>query len=476
MTKTKDPPGLASDVITKKKKDQPVIHISEKSKRKAKNDGNPRHLKLKRIEDLEKEIADKYDSRKASHYAPHQRNLLQSQKFVSKIVGLPDSKDDMEHLRKQIELTPTSKNLSYSRRKTIALQKQLEWKAFQKHKPLEAELHLWDSVTALRYKLLPDANKESGSFSVVVKSTGEEVPVPTDWVQSNFEKDVVTAVMQSTYSTFLPVATDIKIKLDNRQIQQVRYYVSEKKKGESYFEGITSDGRVTRLAKEFVDDNLPIEFVSLVVNEGKEQKRKHFFHVPPGAPRTMEGHIMIDQKYPKLEFMQWGESTCLFSSFASALHYLHIEDVAVTVHALSRMFSTDVAEGTFNWKALLDVMSQACSWLQPIKIHGSSFDILNDVDEYPTIVCLEAVDGGTQHAVTVVGKLVFDSNCERALPLVLEILDYCCSTDKKEGAFKRVYKGYRFREPPEKKKKKLDQLKKEFNIDFFTDEIGSDLF
>ena len=72
--------------------------------------------------------------------------------------------------------------------------------------------------------------------------------------------------------------------------------------------------------------------------------------------------------------------------------------------------------------------------------------------------------------------LVFDSNCERALPLVLETLDYCCSTDKKEGAFKRVYKGYRFREPPEKKKKKLDQLKKEFNIDFFTDEIGSDLF
>ena len=53
---------MASDVITKKKKDQPAIPISEKSKRKVKNDGNPRHLKLKRIEDLEKEIADKYDS------------------------------------------------------------------------------------------------------------------------------------------------------------------------------------------------------------------------------------------------------------------------------------------------------------------------------------------------------------------------------------------------------------------------------
>ena len=31
-------------------------------------------------------------------------------------------------------------------------------------------------------------------------------------------------------------------------------------------------------------------------------------------------------------------------------------------------------------------------------------------------------------------------------------------------------------ESHQKRKKKLDQLKKEFNIDFFTDEIGTDLF
>ena len=37
-----------------------------------------------------------------------------------------------------------------------------------------------------------------------------------------------------------------------------------------------------------------------------------------------------------------------------------------------------------------------------------------------------AADGGVKHAVAVVGKLVFDSSCEHAMPLCRETLDWCC--------------------------------------------------
>jgi len=63
------------------------------------------------------------------------------------------------------------------------------------------------------------------------------------------------------------------------------------------------------------------------------------------------------------------------------------------------------------------------------------FDILNDRSIYPTVVQLQAGDGGTQHAITVVGQLIFDSNCVRALPLALETLHHCCSSDEKKEPF-----------------------------------------
>ena len=69
--------------------------------------------------------------------------------------------------------------------------------------------------------------------------------------------------------------------------------------------------------------------------------------------------------------------------------------------------------------------------------------------EFPTVLALEAVDGGTQHAITTVGKLIFDSNCEQALPLTKKSLDYCCLSDDKEGAYHKVLRGYRFMEKQE---------------------------
>ena len=46
-----------------------------------------------------------------------------------------------------------------------------------------------------------------------------------------------------------------------------------------------------------------------------------------------------------------------------------------------------------------------------------TFDILNNISEYVTLVKLMYSVGNVNHSVIVVGKWLFDSNYEKALPL-----------------------------------------------------------
>ena len=186
----------------------------------------------------------------------------------------------------------------------------------------------------------------------------------------------------------------------------------------------------------------------------------------------MEGHAMIDERYPKLKYMQQGDATCLFSSFASVLHYIGLTMTAANVPQEAHNFSAVSWNGIYNWDALWDIMNFSCPWLQPVARQAAYFDVLSDISEFPTVLALEAVDGGTQHAITIVGKLIFDSNWERALSLTKKSLDYCCSSADKEGAYHKVHRGYRFMEPEgkNKKRRKWEKLKKKNSTNFFLDD------
>jgi hypothetical protein len=160
----------------------------------------------------------------------------------------------------------------------------------------------------------------------------------------------------------------------------------------------------------------------------------------------MTGHALLDDNYPKLKYLQTTKWTCLFHSFASAIYFLTMEELAEVIASNAEKYSVESRHGHQNWDGLLNIMRTNCSWLVPKRVSGKNFDIFNSHSPYPTVMSLQAADGGTQHAVTVVGKLVFDSNCMRALPLSKATLDHCCSTDDKKSTFARVFHGYRFEE------------------------------
>jgi hypothetical protein len=65
-------------------------------------------------------------------------------------------------------------------------------------------------------------------------------------------------------------------------------------------------------------------------------------------------------------------------------------------------------------------------------------------------------DGATNHAVTIVGKWVFDSNGSTAKELSQETLDWCCSSDNKKEKFVGVFQAIRF---------SLDNPRSEFRND-----------
>jgi len=54
---------------------------------------------------------------------------------------------------------------------------------------------------------------------------------------------------------------------------------------------------------------------------------------------------------------------------------------------------------------------------------------------------LKGLDGKTDHAICVVGKWIFDSNFEKALPLTKQSLNICCSSADKKTKFSCATRG-----------------------------------
>ena len=64
-----------------------------------------------------------------------------------------------------------------------------------------------------------------------------------------------------------------------------------------------------------------------------------------------------------------------------------------------------------------------------------TFDILNNISKYVILVKLVDSLGKMNHAVSVVGKWLFDSNYENFLPLTFESMNLICACSDEDEYF-----------------------------------------
>ena len=68
-------------------------------------------------------------------------------------------------------------------------------------------------------------------------------------------------------------------------------------------------------------------------------------------------------------------------------------------------------------------------------VRKGQFDIIQDISENVTLVQLICSVGNVNHAVSIVGYWIFDSNLKNTLPLKLDSLNLICSPLVGEGMF-----------------------------------------
>lgn len=220
-----------------------------------------------------------------------------------------------------------------------------------------------------------------------------------------------------------------------------------------------ANGVVPHITEQWMRWKFSGKWVAMVMAAGidhcskfKDDHEKEVFTpwilLPVGNPRSMTSdHIHHLKSQILVKYLQGKEFTCLYDSFASALHYLHESfptlDMRNAGYLLSRMakkvkdlpLPSQVNHLIEDVKRLVPRFETVIKW--DTKKKSSEFDLLSDISDFPTVVVPMGSDSGVQHAFTVVGRLIFDSNSNRALHLTKESLDWCCAVPG--GGYVRVF-------------------------------------
>ena len=169
------------------------------------------------------------------------------------------------------------------------------------------------------------------------------------------------------------------------------------------------------------------------------------FGIPDGASTCdksrMCSNLPITHQAKRVVSQQLHRDTCVFSSALSA--FKHIGDFKAVAIIRDRMLLS--LERLDRLGYLVDLMANHYLKYQPVLFKFGKLDLLRDLSPFPTVVRLCGRDGYNSHVVTVVGRLVFDSNSADPLPLSAAALDWCCSYSNGErNQFACVARAYRF--------------------------------
>ena len=146
-----------------------------------------------------------------------------------------------------------------------------------------------------------------------------------------------------------------------------------------------------------------------------------------------------------------GERYCLVYSFASALAYLGINQLASEILQAANI----IVEKHNTFALFTTYLLKKSKYLNFKKLKRIKWNILENEEKDLVIVALKSTNGKEDHCVTLVGKWIFDSNFLNALPLCQDALDLCCSSDTVPDTFHsvveaRLFPSYSFIRPVKK--------------------------
>ena len=303
--------------------------------------------------------------------------------------------------------------------------------------------------------------------------------------EAHLDADSTVKGFYSVYDETMPKTAPTTITLDDTDITHVKYFkpLPEDKKGkgkkkhpvmdEEGFYGMNqkSPGRFVKLTYDWVASNCSPAFTD---NLMRKYTKGGFCEIPPGDAKAEEDKAALplsvknwlESHSPEtLQYGQGDSQTCIYTSFANALHYLGLHDKAAQMIASKEDFLKSQMGGTTTpLKGLPSYLDNlGLGWLQPKSISNFSMEQIIGLTQKQLLVgSLHASDGSCNHAVTVFNGLVFDSNERTCLPLLEDTLDYLVSTKQNTAKFQYMKKGYVFTEHKKKRSKitKLLELKK----------------
>jgi hypothetical protein len=447
-------------------------------------------LKLDRAKVLtETELWQKYGKWNDDDYDDTQRSSNLWFQIMSKKLEMPrterecdeEYRDAIKEAKKSFKRNLITEN-EFKKRKMVAHAIARHKKKAVKDLKQEAIIAQFKSVKEMKY-VKSQTGHGAGYYVAKVGDEKKLCAFMPDWVQTNFHEDAVHSVREpgEREDMFVDVTKyDVVVQLsDDRPIQRARYIIPAPKytydgknniiehltvKKEPYFQGMVKGGALIKLSMADMEANFTPAYIETVIRMGSKNTRK-FVRLPPGAPNP-GGKIppgLASPDAPKVKYQQNDAATCLLSSAASALDYIGrnvlgnhvgiVEAASEIQNVAKRTIGKQLFEN--NWSLLKKQIQIKIGFLLPKKLNRW-FNPNLDKSLYPTVVQLMAKDGGVEHAVTIVGEWIFDSNFQEALPLSTHALDFLCAPDGEEnvqGWFQEVYHGFRFEEDKNKKKK-----------------------
>jgi len=280
----------------------------------------------------------------------------------------------------------------------------------------------------------------------------QSITASDDWVFDNYGNGIAAKLMDRAESQEfmpIPVTRNNTLKaahLDHKKIVRVKHRpgthgkLGQKgKKAKTISPAIwlaqVEDGSVIQVNEK----NLVDEFGKVFVGEVRKLGNNKYVPIPVGACRRSVVDLLPRLRRndaPPVKYTQGDRDTCVFSSFASALHSSGDKDLKKLALLISQLADRH-AGGIGTLDKLRSIVETGVSWLQP-RVVTKTFSWEMEIGEQDFFVgVIRDSTGSVQHAVSVHNSWIFDSNESCSLPLNKESLD-CCTWDVDNGVVKET--------------------------------------